>query len=277
MEHRQGTFEGCGNTELYYQAWRPQARPRAVLAIVHGFGEYSERYGNVVDWFVPRGYAVHAFDMRGHGRSPGVRGHVDSFADYRADVRAFLDHVQGQEPGCPLFLLGHSQGGLIVLNFVLHDPSGLRGVVASAPVLGRLPLSPFLILLARALSRIWPRLNLETGLEVQALSRDPAVIEAYVSDPLVHNKGTPRTATEMMAAVDWTQAHAADLDLPCLIVHGTADRLCLPETSRVFFEKATCADKERLEYEGYYHELFNEPDRDRVLADVLAWLEAHLD
>ncbi|MGD8625268.1 MAG: lysophospholipase [Anaerolineae bacterium] len=277
MEHTQGTFEGNHNTELYCQAWRPQAPPRAALAVVHGFGEYSERYHNLVDWFVPRGYAVHAFDLRGHGRSPGVRGHVDSFADYRADVRAFLDHVRRREPGRPLFLVGHSQGGLIVLNYVLHDPSGLHGVVASAPALGQLPVSPFLILLARTLSRLWPRLNLETGLDVHALSRDPAVVEAYVNDPLVHNTATPRLGTELMAAVDWTQAHAADLALPCLIVHGTADSLCLPETSQAFFEKITYPDRDRIDYEGYYHELFNEPDRDRVLADVYAWLEAHLD
>jgi alpha-beta hydrolase superfamily lysophospholipase len=247
------------------------------LAIVHGFGEYSERYGNVVDWFVPRGYTVHAFDLQGHGHSPGVRGHIDRFADCRADVRAFLDHVRRHHPDCPLFLLGHSQGGLIALNFVLHDPSGLDGVVVSGPVLGKLPISPFLLLLARILSRIWPKLSMETGLDVHALSRDEAVVEAYVDDPQVHNKATPRAGTEIMAAIDWTQAHAADLALPCLIVHGTADRLCPPAASRAFFDRITYPDKEYLEYEGYYHELFNEPDRDRVLADVFTWLEAHLD
>jgi len=276
MEHQEGTFEGQGGTQLYYQHWRPEAEPRAVLAVVHGYGEHSGRYGNVVDWFVPRGYALLALDMRGHGRSPGQRGYIESFAQVREDVRAFLDTVHEQEPERPVFLIGHSQGGLTVLNYVLYDPSGLAGVVASGPLLSQLPLSPLLLQVSRLLSKAWPTLGLNVGVDAEALSHDQQVVEAYVNDPLVHGKGTPRLGTELTAAIEWTRAHAADMALPCLIVHGGADRLCAPEASRIFYEHIAYADKERIEYEGYYHELFNEVGKEKVLADVEAWLEKHL-
>jgi alpha-beta hydrolase superfamily lysophospholipase len=274
MEHL--TFTGHGGLELYYQCWRPEGTPKAVLPIVHGYGEHSGRYGNVVDWFVPRGYSVYAFDLRGHGRSPGKRGELEDFDDLRRDVRAFLDLVYKAEPGRAVFLVGHSMGGLIALNYVLHDPSGLAGIVASGPVLGQPGLSPFLLWLCKVLSGVWPNLIMDSGLDATAISRDAAVGEAYVNDPLVHGKGSPSMVNEMMAAVDWTQAHAAELALPCLIVHGGADRLCAPQTSQVFIDNVTFADKERIEYEGYYHEVFNELGKEQVFADIEAWLERHL-
>jgi len=276
MDHSEGTFAGHGGLDLFYQCWRPKGRPRAALAVVHGFGEHSGRYGNVVDWFVPKGYAVYALDQRGHGRSPGQRGHIDSFAEVRGDVRAFLDLVRGEQPGQPIFLLGHSLGGLIVLNCALHDPSGLAGVVASGPMLSQPGISPLLLVLSRFFSRVWPALGMNVGLDVSALSRDQAVVDAYVGDPLVHGKSTSRAGAELMATVEWTQAHAADLALPLLIVHGAADRLCDPAASRAFFENVAFADKQRLEYEGYYHEVFNDVGKERVLADVEAWLEPRL-
>jgi alpha-beta hydrolase superfamily lysophospholipase len=276
MDHFEGTFKGSDGVELYYQRWRPEGIPRASLAVIHGFGEHSGRYGNVVDWFVPRGYAIYALDQRGYGRSPGGRGHVNAFSEYRQDVAAFLDLVRNAEAGRPLFLLGHSLGGLIALDYSLHDPSGLDGVIASGPSLGAAPVSPFLLLLSKALSRLWPSLTLETGLEVAALSRDQAVVDAYVSDPLVHNLGTPRLGTEMAKAAERAQGHAADLALPCLILHGGADRLCDPKDSRAFFDKVTFADKQRHEYEGYYHEIFNDVDKEVVFADIEAWLDDHL-
>jgi alpha-beta hydrolase superfamily lysophospholipase len=274
VDHQQGVVSNHDNLELFYQRWRPVGEPRAVLAIIHGFGEHSGRYGNVVNWFVPRGHAVYALDLRGHGHSSGPRGHVDSFAEYRHDLRAFLDLVRREELGRPLFLLGHSQGGLIVLNHVLHDPSDLAGVVASGPTLGQLPVSPLLVLLAKALSKVWPRFSLEVGLDVTALSRDAKVVQAYVEDPLVHGKATARLGTELMVTIDWTQAHAAAMALPCLIIHGSEDRLCSPDASRIFCDNVTLPDKQRHEYEGHYHELFNDLDKEMVLADVAAWLEA---
>jgi alpha-beta hydrolase superfamily lysophospholipase len=276
MIHGEGTFSGHEGLELYYQRWHPEGVPKAVLAIVHGHGEHSGRYGNVVGWFVPRGYAVYAFDLRGHGRSPGPRGHIERWDVLREDLQAFLALVHEHEAGRAVFLMGHSLGGLIALEYVLHNSEGLAGVVASGPLLSEPGISPFLIALSKVLSRIVPRLALKSGLDTTALSRDPAVVAAYVGDPLVHSFGTARMGAELVRAVEWTQAHAADLALPTLLVHGAEDRLCPPEGSRIFFENVTFADKERQVYEGYYHEVYNDVDKERVLAAVEAWIERHL-
>jgi alpha-beta hydrolase superfamily lysophospholipase len=276
MEHFEGTFRGVGDVELYYQGWQPEDTPKATLAILPGFGEHGGRYGNVVNWFVPRGYAALALDVRGNGRSGGPRGYINSFEEIRSDVRAFLDLVRSREPGSPLFLLGHSQGGLAAADYVLHEPSGLDGMIASSPLLCPLPIAAHLVFLSRVLSKVWPRLTLNSGLDVTALSRDKAVVQAYVADPLVKNVGTPRLATELEAAVAWTQAHACDLVLPILIVHGSADRLSACGGSQTFFDACSSIDKERIVYEGGYHELFNDLDKEKVLADVEAWLERHL-
>jgi len=271
MKHSEGTFES-GDVALYCQSWQPEGEPRAALVIVHGLGEHGGRYGNLVDALVPRGYALHSFDLRGHGRSPGPRGHVDAWADFRNDLRTFVQRVAAQEAGRPLFLFGHSMGGLIVLEYVLHHPEGMRGVIASAPGLSTEGLSPMMVRMARILSRLAPRLSLSSGLDATGISRDPAVVQAYQNDPLVHDRGTPRAAVEGGAAIAWTLAHAADLRLPLLIVHGTGDRLVPCAASRVFFEQVSSPDKTRLEYEGGYHELHNDLDRERVLNDIAAWL-----
>lgn len=257
-------------------ALAPGGQAKAALAVVHGFGEHSGRYGNVVDWFVPKGYAVHAFDHRGHGRSPGQRGAVERFAQVREDVQAFVALVRGEEPGLPLFLMGHSYGGLVALNYTLHSPEGLVGVVASGPLLSQPGISPVVIQVSKLLSKILPNLSVGIGLDATALSRDQAVVEAYVRDPLVHGKGTPRMGTELTAAQEWTRTHAADMAVPCLIVHGGEDRICSPEASRTVFENIAFADKEHIEYAGYYHEVFNDLGKEQVLADVEAWLERHL-
>ncbi|HDQ71593.1 MAG TPA: alpha/beta hydrolase [Chloroflexi bacterium] len=275
MKHSEGTFETFDGLQLYHQSWMPEGKARATLAIVHGFGEHSGRYGNLVDYFVPRGCAVHAFDLRGHGRSPGARGYVERWDVFRNDVRAFLAVLQKQAPGTPLFLLGHSMGGLIVLEYVLRDPGGLAGVVASGPLLAQAGVSPLLALASKLLSLVLPRLTLDVGLDATALSRDPAVVEAYASDPLVHGQGTPRLGQEIARAYEWAHAHATDMRIPCLIVHGSADRLAPPEASRVFYEHVTFEDKARYVYDGYYHEVFNEIGKEHVLADVEQWLTKH--
>jgi len=276
MDHLEGTFQGFEGLELYYQRWRPGGEPKAVLTIVHGFGEHSGRYANVVNWLVPKGYAIYAFDLRGHGRSPGQRSYINRWAEYREDVRAFLTFAQKQEPGRPLFLMGHSMGGLIVLEYTLHYPEGLQGVIVSGPALAQTGVSPLLMALGRLLSRIWPRFTLETNLDATAISRDPAVVEAYVNDPLVHSVATARLGAEMSKAMAWVNDHAADLRVPLLILQGGADRLVSPEASRAFFERVASEDKTFYEYEGYYHEPHNDVGKERPLADLEAWLEEHL-
>lgn len=276
MRHDEGHFRGAGGADLFYQSFAPDEAPRAVIAVVHGLGEHSGRYGTFVDHFVPRGYAILGFDHRGHGRSPGPRGHVSAWSEFREDVGAFLSLARERFPGIPRFLFGHSMGGLIALNYALHDPTGLRGLILSAPGLDSSGLSPVTLALAKVLSRIAPALQLPTGLEAAGISRDPAAVAAYEADPLVHDRGTPRAATEGLAAIRWTLAHAADLRLPLLLYYGTADRLVPPAAARQFFEQVTFPDKTLHEYEGSYHETHNDLDRARLLADLDAWLDAHL-
>ncbi len=276
MEHTESRFRGAGGLELYAQSWRPDGAPRAALAIAHGHGEHSGRYANLFEYFPPRGFALHAYDLRGHGRSEGQRGYIREWGDYREDTQAFLTQVKQQEPGIPLFLYGHSLGGLIALDYGLHVTDGIRGVIASAPVLGPPRIPPVLLQLSRALSRIWPTLSMNSQLDVTSLSRDPEVVRAYVADPMVHSKGTPRLGSELMRVSQWVQDHAAEWKLPLLIVLGGEDRLVLPADSQRFFEHAAGGDKKRIAYPGGFHEPHNDLEKAEVFADIERWIEAHL-
>jgi alpha-beta hydrolase superfamily lysophospholipase len=277
MEHREGTFQGLGGLALYHQSWHPEGDPRGALAIVHGFGEHSSRYPNVVAHLVPGGYAVHGFDLRGHGRSPGQRGHISNWAEYRGDVRAFLQNVAAEEPGCPIFLLGHSLGAMIGLDYAIRQPEGLAGLVLSS-----IPIEPvgvakaYLVAIARLLSRIWPKFSLEVGLDTSALSRDPEVVQAYEEDPLVHGTASARWGTETLDIVDWLKAHAAELTIPLLVVHGEEDRLDSAAGVRSLFQQAGSADKELYMYPDSYHEVHNDLNFEEMLSDLEAWLSQRL-
>ncbi|HEY7834044.1 MAG TPA: lysophospholipase [Ktedonobacterales bacterium] len=278
MTHDEERIRGYGDVELYGQRWRPDAgEPRATMAVVHGFGEHSGRYENVVNRLVPAGYAVYAFDLRGHGRSPGQRGHVDRWTEYREDVGAFVRHAAAGEPGRPFFLMGHSMGGLIVLEYAEQHPEGLRGVVASGPLLATPGISPVKLALGRMISRVYPRFSLDAGLDVTAISRDPAVVAAYRKDPLVHSRGTARLSTEIAAAQARTLAGAANWTLPLLIIHGAADRLAPAVGSRAFFERVPASvDKERDEIPDGAHEPHNDTSQQQALDILQGWLDRHV-
>lgn len=276
MQHAEMTFRGTDGLELYAQSWRPDAVPRAVLAIVHGIGEHSGRYGNVVDYVVPLGYAVYGFDHRGHGRSPGQRGHITRWTEYQGDVAAFLRMIGAREPGLPLFLLGHSLGALIALDYVMHHPEGLRGaVITGAPLEPVGVAKPHLVAIVRLLSSIWPRFTLRTRLDVSALSRDPRVGQAYTADPLVHGLGTVRFGAESLRTIAAVKAAPDRIRLPIFLLHGGADRLNAPEGTRRFFERLTIADKTLRVYPDTYHELHNDVNKEEALRDIAQWLEAH--
>ena len=198
-EHRTGTFAGCGGLDLFYQVWRP-ARPRVVLINLHGLGDHSGLYPNLAAHFPPRDVALYAYDMRGNGRSPGQRAFVRSWLELLEDLHAFLGQVRLWEPNLPLFLLGNSLGGLVVLDYALQRPGGFLGVIAAAPPLGKLGVPPVLMALGRVMSRIVPRFSLQVGMDLTGLARDPAVIEAVLADPYFHRRGTARLSTEVTAA-----------------------------------------------------------------------------
>ena len=277
MEHREGIFQGVGGLDLYYQCWGPGGERRAVLAIVHGFGEHSGRYMNIVNHLTLRSYVVYGFDQRGHGRSPGQRGHINAWEEYRGDIKSFLNLIGEQELNLPVFLLGHSMGALVALDYLIRQPAGLRGaIISGAPIEPTGAAKPFLVALARLLSRIWPHFSLPLGLDTSALSRDPAVVKAYEADPLVHGMTTVRWGTETLATIEWVKAHVAEVKIPILLIHGGADRLNSPNGSRSFFEKVAFSDKELKVYPGNFHEPHNDLDHQQVVNDIEQWLERHL-
>jgi alpha-beta hydrolase superfamily lysophospholipase len=277
MTHTEDTFEGLGGLRMFAQCWRPEGPPRAVLAIVHGFGEHSDRYQNLVKHLVSRGYAVHGFDLRGHGRSPGQRGHVDSWADYREDLRAFLAHVAKREPGQPVFLLAHSLGTIIALDYVLRNPGGLNGVILSGIAVDPVgAATPLLVATARLLSRLWPRFPMNLKLDKTALSRIPEVVSAYIADPLVHGKASARFGAETLDAIEWVKAHATELQLPLLAVHGEMDRINSAAGARRIFEAARHPQKQLFLLPGGHHEPHNDREQEQVFQVIEEYLSARL-
>lgn len=277
MKHIQGTFKGFGDLSLYYQGWYPETQTQAIVVMVHGLGSHSDGFGPAVEYLVSQEYEVYAFDLRGHGRSPGQRGHIDAWAEFRGDVHAFLQHIHSQRSHCPCFLWGHSLGGTIALDYVLRSPDYLQGVIVSAPALKKVGISPAKIALGRLFSRIMPRFSLEIGIRNELSSRNPAVHAVYLQDPLRHSYGSARLATEFFSTVDWIYNHAADLQVPLLVLHGGADQVTLPENSRAFFQKVIFPDKEHHEYPGYCHDLYVDVNYQGILADMQNWFEQHLE
>jgi alpha-beta hydrolase superfamily lysophospholipase len=277
MKHQEGFFKGVRDGNIYFQSWLPEGEPRAVLLIVHGLAEHSGRYTNVVNHFVPLGYAVYGIDHFGHGKSDGNRVYVERFDDYTNTLKVYFNMIHDWQSGKPIFLVGHSMGGLISAVYLLDHQAELAGAVLSGPAV-KVPgnITPATLLVGKMLSALIPRLGL-LGLDVNGVSRDPVVVQAYVSDPLVHTgKITARLAAEMLKAMRYVSGQAARITLPVLIVQGSADKLVDPAGARMLYDAVSSADKEIKIYDGFYHEVFNEPEHDKVLRDVDIWLEAHL-
>ena len=270
------TIQTGDNLKLYARAWAPEHAPRAAVCLVHGLGEHCGRYEHVAQAFNAAGFAMLGFDHRGHGQSPGARGHTPSYEAMLDDVSRALQATQQHFPDVPVFLYGHSMGGNLVINHALRLRPPVAGVIATSPWL-RLPAPPPAIQmsLARLMNRIYPQMAQSNGLELAGLSRDPQVIAAYQNDPLVHDRISVRLAVEFTEAGEWALQHAAELSLPLLLVHGSADRLTSHRASQEFAAKAgeNCTLKI---WEGFYHETHNEPEKAQVIAYNLAWMEAHL-
>lgn len=277
MKHTEGKFQGVRNASIYYQGWLPEGEVKAVLMVVHGLAEHSGRYMNVVDHFVPLGYAVYGLDHLGHGKSEGTRVFVERFSDLTDNVKTYFDMIQKWQPGKPIFILGHSMGGLISSAYLLDHQDELKGAIISAPAV-KIPdtISATTITLGRVLSKIMPKAGL-LALDANGVSRDPEVVKAYVNDPLVYTgKTTARLAAEMLGAMQRVTAEAGKIHLPLITIQGSADKLVDPGAAQMLYNKASSKDKTLKMYEGLYHEVLNEPERGIVLADVEAWLQAHL-
>ena len=277
MKHQEGFFKGVRDANIYFQGWLPEGEPKAVLLIVHGLAEHCGRYRSVVDHFVPLGYAVYGIDHLGHGKSDGTRVYVERFDDYTDTLKVYFDMIREWQPDKPIFLVGHSMGGLISAVYLLDHQAELAGAVLSGPAV-KIPnhVTPAMLFLGKMLSALIPRFGL-LALSADGVSRDPLVVKAYVSDPLVHRgKATARLAAEMLKAMQTISGQAAKITLPIMIVQGSADRLVDPAGAQMLYDAVSSADKEIRIYDGFYHEVFNEPEHDKVLRDIEIWLEAHI-
>jgi alpha-beta hydrolase superfamily lysophospholipase len=259
---------------LYAWTRQPAAPPRGIIAHVHGMGEHSRRYDHLTAYWEDRGYASAGFDLRGHGRSEGQRGHTPSYEYLMEDIAIFLERVASECPGLPVTLYGHSMGGNLVLNYVIRRQPALARVVASAPYL-RLAFEPpvWKIRMAQWLQRIFPTLSQSTGLDIRALSRDPAVIARYQADPLVHDKITVSFFAQVHPAGEAIIGRASELRIPALVMHGSADRITSAAGSADFV-KASSGKAVLKIWDGFFHELHNEPDWETLAAFVLTWIES---
>jgi len=265
-----------GSSRLYQQAWTPDNDPRAAILLIHGLGEHSGRYEHVADHLTRRGFAVHALDHYGHGKSDGLAGYVERFSVYLDGVAALLEKVRDEHADQPLFLLGHSMGGLIASAFLLEQQAAFQACVLSGPAIKSDQAPPGIVIaLIRLLSTLAPTLPL-IQLDASGVSRDQNVVEAYMKDPLVHHgRLSARLISEMSAAMRNTLARASEISLPIIFMHGEADTLTSPSGSAEMFGKIGSTDKTLKTYPGLFHEIFNEPEQDTVLADMSTWLEAH--
>lgn len=274
--HNASDFHGAGGVRLFRRSWLPAGAARAAVVIVHGYAEHSGRY----DWFGEQlanaGFAVHAYDLRGHGRSDGPRARVRSFREHLDDLAAFLELVRAESPG-PLFLLGHSMGGLVAALYVAVRRPAIHGLILSGPAVAR-PSRGARVLgsIAGLVAKVAPGLPTRK-LAATAVSRDPAVVKAYDEDPLVYRGGIPATTIAAFGrAVDRLHREAGNIRVPLLIVHGTADELASPEGSQDLFDRVGSSDRVFKQYEGLAHEVLNEPEKETVLADIRRWLESHV-
>lgn len=266
-------FKGLGNLNLYYQCWLPPDKPKAILLVVHGLAEHSGRYSNLVNYFVPKGYAVYGFDQRGHGKSDGLKGYVERFSYFVNDLNTFLGIVRGRHHDAKIFIIGHSIGGTIATVHAIHHQNEFDGLILSGATLkvgAGVPAG--LIIAARVLSLLLPKVGLYV-IDATAISRDKGVVCAYVSDPFVYRgKIRARLGIELIKAMETLQRQMSKICLPILVMHGTADRLSDSEGSKILYERANSRDKTLKLYKGFYHEIFNEPECQQVFADVEAWL-----
>jgi alpha-beta hydrolase superfamily lysophospholipase len=274
MRHAEGALKTADGDSLYWQCWMPQGNPRAILLLAHGLAEHSGRYSHFAEFFERRGYAVYALDHLGHGRSNGVRCHIRCFSQFTDGLQLLLARCRADYPGTPVFLVGHSMGGLVAVHFLFTHQSDIAGCILSGAALEPAEELSFIQrFLMRLFSRTLPRMRL-LQLDSSKVSRDPEVVERYRSDPLVFNgKVTARLAEQLFTAMHGLTNQLGTLETPMLILHGASDGLTAADGSRMLYERTGSADKKLIIYDGLYHEIYNEPEKETVMTDVADWLD----
>lgn len=264
---------------FYMQGWEPEGKPKAIVCLIHGLGEHTGRYAHVGKALNDAGYALFGFDLRGHGQTGGARGHIPSLDVVMQDIHQFVDFQKQNHPNLPVFLYGHSLGGLLTLSYTIQHPDGLKGVIVSGAML-RSAFDEMKVknVLAKFLGSIAPTITLTTGLDATGISRDPAVVEKYLKDPLVHDKGSTGLGSTILTAIDLCFTRAKEFKPPLLIMHGRDDRLVYPSGSEDFAKLAgeTNEDVTLKLWDGMYHEIHNEPDQAEVFKFMIEWMDKHL-
>jgi alpha-beta hydrolase superfamily lysophospholipase len=276
MQTAEWTFNAEDGVQLVGRSWAPEGTPKALICLVHGLGEHAGRYEHVAEAFTKAGYAMTGFDLRGHGRSGGPRGHTPSFEMFMRDIDIYLDEGRKRFPDLPRFIYGHSLGGILVLNYVLRRKPDFKGVVVTdAGLRTALEKQKAKVLMAKVLGSILPTVTLNSGLDPATISRDPAVVQRYVDDPLVHYQLSFGMGRETLQAIRYAFEHAAEISLPLLMMHGTADQLGFKEGSQEFAALAP-GDVTLKLWDGLYHEIHNEPEQAEVFEFTIDWLNNHL-
>jgi acylglycerol lipase len=269
------SFEGVGGLKIFTRSWRPTVKPRGVVVIVHGFNSHSGQYLWVAEQFLSIGLSVYALDLRGRGRSDGERFYVEKFSDYENDVATLVSIAKKREPGLPVFLLGHSAGGVVSCIYTLDHQPELAGLICESFAF-QVPAPDFALAVLKGLSHVAPHAHV-LKLKNEDFSRDPKVVEAMNQDPLIAHEVQPTlTVAEMVRADERLKREFSRITLPVLILHGTQDKATRPSGSQLFFDSAGAKDKTLKLYDGHYHDLLNDIDKQVVMGDIKSWLNAHL-
>jgi alpha-beta hydrolase superfamily lysophospholipase len=275
MPNKEEYFDGAGGLRIFTRSWRPEGEPRAVIVLVHGFNSHSGYYLWAAEQLVASGLAVYALDLRGRGRSDGERYYIDKFSEYQSDVDLLVKLARSREPGLPMFMLGHSAGGVIACNYVLDHQSDFAGLVCESFAY-QVPAPDFALSVLKGISHLAPHAHV-LKLKKEDFSRDPKVTQALLDDPLLENEVQPtKTVAEMVRADERLKRDFPLFKVPLLIIHGTKDTVTRPEGSKEFYERAGSADKTLKLYEGYWHDPLNDVGKEMVMADIRAWLAKHL-
>ncbi len=276
VKNQENYFDGINGTKIYYQTWTPE-EPKGLVIVIHGYGEHSGRYLNVVDTLVPEGYTLWALDHRGHGKSEGLRCHVNRFTDFLEDVEIFEKIARGAHPKLPVHVVGHSMGSLIANHYVAsRQTQNYKSLTLSGTGAAPGPaINAVLMFVSKILSAIAPKLSLASGLDPNFISYDEKVVEAYVNDPLVENKLTARLGNEMMACLPKMILAAAKLQIPTMMQIGSEDEAFHPDSWDGLFKAIAVEDKAFKKYDGYRHEVYNEVKKEVPLGDLKEWLNKH--
>lgn len=277
MKHQDGYFKNQENLSIYIQNWLPENPAKAVLLIVHGLNEHSGRYDYFSNFFVNEGFAVYSMDLIGHGKSDGTRAYVKDFVNYIDDINLYLDKIKQLQPGSPIFLIGHSMGGLIGALLLIDYPDQFAGAVLSGSVV-QVPddVSPLFISLGKFVSLVLPKLGL-LKIDLSGLSRNPDVVQAYKDDPLVNSgKFTARISAEMNKSFDRVAVEGSRIKSPVLILHGGSDRIVNPACSHFLYALVSSDIKKLIIYDSFYHEIYNDPGHEQVFEDVSSWINNQL-